>query len=123
MVWIVISFGVAFIGLALAILAKPDVARKMMDWLSTGSRVYLAGAFRLTYGILLLILASQSRWWGFVVGLGLLASAAGLATFFIALKRTKKLIWRLRNQSNPNMRLFAVLAVVIWAALVYALLP
>ena len=123
MVWIILIAGSLAIILCLAILIVPKTLRRIIDFLSLGSRIYLVGIIRIVLGVMLLILATHCRLWGYVVTVGLLASASGLSLFFFPLRRTKKLLSRLQNQSNLVLRLFAILALVIWALLIYALLP
>ena len=123
MAWIVLILGSVAIACCLAIVIAPKFGHRIIDFFSIGSRLYLAGFVRLLLGVLLLILASQARLWGYVVIIGLIAAASGLSIFFFALKRTKKLLARLGNQSNLLLRLLAIIALAIWALLIYALLP
>ena len=123
MLWIILTIGSLAIVFCSAILIAPKLLHKFLDFLSIGSRIYLTGVIRLSVGVMLLILATQARFWGYVVTLGLLAAAAGLSLFFFPLRRTKKLLSRLQNQSNLVLRLLAIFALIIWALLIYALLP
>ncbi|MBN2097403.1 MAG: hypothetical protein JW714_02860 [Candidatus Omnitrophica bacterium] len=123
MTWVIVILGYLVIALCGAILAQPQIVRRILGFFSIGSRIYLAGLIRLVLGIILLSLAAQTRLWWYVVAVGLISSAAGLSIFFFALKRSKKLLKRLQNQSNLILRLYAVLGLVIWAILIYALLP
>lgn len=123
MVWIIPIAGFLAIALSSAILIAPKLTRRMIDFFSIGSRIYLAGLFGLTLGIILLFLATRVRLWGYVVTLGLIAAASGLSVFFFALRRTKKILKRIQNQSNLILRLLAIVALAIWALLTYALLP
>ncbi len=123
MIWFVLVAGFLAIALWLIILVRPRCLRKIIDFLSIGSRLYLAGVLHLVIGIMLLILAKEVRLWGYVVITGLLAAASGFSIFFFALKRTKKLLCRLQHQSSLILRLYAIIALVLWVFLVYALLP
>lgn len=123
MAWIIVILGYLAIILCLAILTSPQLLRKIIDFFSVGSRLYLAGLVRIALGVMLLILASQSRLWGYVVIMGLIATAAGVSIFFFALRRTKKLMVRLQHQSNLTLRIYAIVGLVLWAVLVYALVP
>ncbi len=105
------------------ILVAPKLLRRIIDFFSIGSRLYLAGVLRLVLGVLLLLSATQARLWGYVVTLGLVVAASGISCFFLALRRTKKLLARLRNQSNPFLRLYAIIGLLIWLVLIYAFLP
>lgn len=122
MVQVILVLGYLIIAYCLVIVVQPKTLRKTIDFLSIGSRLYLAGFIRLILGIVLLFLAGQTRFWGYVVTIGLLSAASGLSLFFFALKRTKKLLLRLRNQSNLILRLYAIIGLALWVVLVYALL-
>lgn len=123
MVWIVLSVGYVITAVCLAILVAPGILRKILSFFSLGSRLYLAGSLRLVLGVMLLALATQARLWGYVVGIGLLLAASGLCVFFFALRRTKKLLARLEQQSNLVLRLGALFGIAIWVVLIYSLLP
>ena len=123
MIWIVLTIGYLAIAMCLAILVVPQVLRRITNFFFIGSRLYVAGGMRIIFGILLLLLASQARFWAYVVMMGLLATAAGISLFFIPLRRTKKLLQRLQQQSNLKLRLFAIIGLVLWVLLVYSLLP
>ena len=123
MAGIVVIVGTLAVSYCLATLIVPNSLRRFIDFLCIGSRLYLAGLLRLVLGVLLLILSSQARFWGYVVTLGLFSAASGASVFFFALRRTKKLLRRLQHQSNLTLRLFAIIALAIWAVLVYSLLP
>lgn len=123
MAGIVVIAGTLAISYCLVTLIVPNSLRRFIGFLCIGSRLYLAGLLRLVFGVLLLILSSQARFWGYVVTLGLVSAASGASVFFFALRRTKKLLRRLQHQSNLTLRLFAIIALTIWAVLVYSLLP
>jgi uncharacterized protein YjeT (DUF2065 family) len=123
MLRLVILVGYLAMALSVVIFAAPKTARRIIDSFSLGSRLYLVGLIRLVFGIILLNSASQARLWGYVVLIGLLAAASGLCLFFFALRRTKKILSRLRNQSNLTLRVYAIIALAIWAVLIYALIP
>jgi len=123
MAWIILIAGFAKIVYCLAILIAPKILRKTVDFFSIGSRLYVAGLLRLLLGVILLILSTQARSWGYVVIVGLVLSASGLSLFFLALRRIKKILGRLQNQPNFILRLFAITGLTIWVLLIYSLLP
>ncbi len=123
MAGIVVIVGTLAISYCLVTLIVPNFLRRFIGYLCIGSRLYLAGLLRLVFGVLLLTLSSQARFWGYVVTLGLVSAASGASVFFFALRRTKKLLRRMQHQSNLTLRLFAIIALTIWAVLVYSLLP
>ena len=123
MVWIILIAGFVIIAYCLGILIAPNFLRKTVDFFSIGSRLYVAGLLRLVLGVMLLILSTQARFWGYVVIVGLVFSASGLSLFFLALRRIKKILGRLQNQPNFILRLFAITGLTIWVLLIYSLLP
>lgn len=123
MVWIIFIAGWLIIGYYLAILIAPRCLRKTIDFFSIGSRLYLVGFIRLILGLMLLTLSSQARLWWYIVIIGLLSAASGLYLFFCALRRTKKLLGQIKNQSNLILRIIAIIALVLWGLLLYAIFP
>jgi uncharacterized protein YjeT (DUF2065 family) len=123
MAWIILIAAHLSIAFYLLITIVPTALGKIITFFSIGSRLYLLGLLRLALGIMLLALAAHSRLWGYVIAVGLILAASGLSLFFFALRRTKKLLLRLQSQTNPALRLFALIALAIWAVLIYALVP
>lgn len=120
---IVFVTGVLVIILCLAGLLKPNLIRRMVDFFFVGSRLYLAGVIRLTLGLMLLLLASRSSCWGYLVIIGIIAAASGLSIFFFALKRSKALLKRIKNKSDFVLRIYLIIGIAIWSGLLYSLLP
>ena len=123
MALIIFVLGYLAIALCLATLLRPAILRQILNFFFIGSRIYLAGLLRIIVGVLLLILASRARLWWYVVTVGLLAAGSGLSVCFFALRRTKKLLARIKNQSNLTLRLYAFLGLLMWSLLIYSLLP
>lgn len=123
MLWIVLIIAFAVIIYCLLILIAPRLLRKAFAFFSIGSRLYLISLLRITLGVLLLILSTQAKFWGYVAAIGLIAAASGVSVFFFALRRTKKFLNIIQNQSNLRLRFYAVIGLVIWTLLVYSLLP
>jgi uncharacterized protein YjeT (DUF2065 family) len=113
----------AIIGYCLTVLLVPRFFRYSINFFLIGSRLYLAGLMHFILGMAILSAASGARWWGYVTTIGLLWTGSGLSLFFFALKRTKRLVQRIQNQSDLSLRIFAIFALAIWTVLVYALLP
>ena len=121
--WVILIIGFLIIIYCLAILAAPRTARRTIDFFFIGSRLYLAGFIRLVLGVGLLFLSSYTKLWGYVVTIGLLAAASGLSIFFFPLRRTKKVLSRIQNQSDTVLRLWTIVALAIWSFLIYAIVP
>lgn len=118
---VIVSF--CLIVYQLVILFAPKTLRLTIAFFSFGSRVYLVGLVRLLFGILILTQAAQARFWAYAITVGLILAAFGLTIFFIPLKRTKKLLHRLQEQSDLKLRVLVTFGIVILALLIYAILP
>ncbi|UCB57735.1 MAG: hypothetical protein JSV30_03925 [Candidatus Omnitrophota bacterium] len=120
---IALIIGYITIAFSLTVLIAPKFLRKVVDLFSIGSRIYAVGLLRLILGVLFLMLATQARFWGYIIALGLACSASGLFIFFIPLRRTKKFLQRLENLSNSTLRILAAIGFAIWGLLIYSILP
>lgn len=123
MLWIVLGFAILKSSGCLLGLILPQFLRKILNFVSIGSRLYVISLLRISIGILLLFLAAQSRLWGYVVAIGMITTGSGLSLFFFALRRTKKLLARIQNQPDHLLRLLLIAGLAIWALLIFALLP
>lgn len=119
----ILNVGYLIIAYSLIILVVPKLLCRTIDFFSVGSRLYLVGLFQSVLGLTLLIVAPHSKLWGYVVIIGLILAGSGLSLFFFALKRTKKLLRRLQDQTHLILRLYIIIALAIWALLIYSLLP
>lgn len=115
MLWIIFILGFAIIGFCLAILIAPECLRRTIRFLSIGSRVYLSALLHIAAGIILLLLSAQAGVWWYAVTIGFIAIAGGFSLFFFPLKRTRELLSRLQNKSNLFLRLYALIALGVWA--------
>ena len=115
--------GVFVIALCLAILLAPQLLRRILAYFAIGSRLYLAGAIRIALGLAVLSLAVRARYWGYVITLAIIITASGLSIFFFALRRSKKLLFRLKDQSDSTLRLYAITGLALWGLLLYCLFP
>ncbi len=122
MVWIIFTIGSFIVVFCLAALIRPKIIRSVLTFSSVGNRLYRIGFMRTIIGIMLLILAPRARLWWYVTIFGLICTASGLSVFFFALKRTKKILSRIRRQSDFILRVCALIGLIIWLILFYALL-
>jgi len=121
MIWIVFTLGSFSSVIALITLIYPGILRKILGFFSKGNRLYLLGILRTGLGIMLLILSPSARLWWYVVIIGFLYTTSGLSFFFFALRRTKKILSRFSRRPTMQIRGYALLAVVMWIFLFYAL--
>jgi len=95
----------------------------MLRQIQTPAGLFVASAFRVTLGVLLLLLAEGSKAPAFLGIFGALALVAGLATPLLGLERISKMVEWWTAQSGAVLRTWSVVALGLGGALVWALLP
>ena len=105
---------------AVLFLSKPDIARRMMQFLKQGKRFYIAAVLRLVLAIIFLLAAGQCRHPRIVGVFGVIFLLSGLLAFIIPAEKIKAVLdWFLRQQLLI-FRIVAVLILIISAILLYA---
>ena len=121
------NYVVAFGGLwmvilgAVAMLAPRALVAAVMRW-PVKTRFSIAVGIRLLLGVIFLEEASSTRFPAFVFTIGVIAVAAAVILFFLGPIRVDAMIrWWLKRTST-FMRLWALVGVVLGAAILYAAL-
>jgi hypothetical protein len=104
-------------------LFKPDWMKKFIVFISKGKLVYLAAGLKILMGIVFLIFATQCKWTGFIIAVGIL-SVVGATVFCLIpyIKITVYLTWW-KNRPMWLYRLWGLTAVVFGIALMYGGFP
>ena len=102
---------------------KPDWMKKFITFISKGKLVYPVAALKVLMGILFLIFATQCKWTGFIIAIGIL-SATG-ATVFCMLPYSKIKAYLNWWQTRPAWmyRLWGISAAGFGIALMYGGFP
>ncbi len=123
MVWITIAMCL-FIAVIGAIgVGSPTRLFSILRQIQTPAGLFFASAFRLTLGLLLLILAEGSKMPAFVGIFGAVAVVAGVSTPIIGLKRIGRMMEWWTAQPAAVLRLWAAVALALGLVLLWALLP
>jgi len=120
MKWAVPIIGILIIIEAVAILLKPQLAYKLIDFLARGKRLYLRAPVRLILAVILLLCASQSKLPAVITILGILFLIAGIAEITISLDRQKKILAWWRRKPPAFLRIAAIIILLLGVALIYA---
>jgi hypothetical protein len=106
--------------MALAILIAPKSLKAILAHFVTSDRFYFVAFLRVVFGVLFLLAADGSRWPVFVKVMGVFFIFAGVVMPIIGGLQLKLLAewWMRRN--NSIIRVWAIIAVVLGALIVYA---
>lgn len=102
---------------------KPNWMKKYITFISKGKLVYSAAALKVLMGIVFLIFATQCKWTGFIIAVGIL-SAVGATVFCMIpfIKITVYLTWW-QNRPLWVYRLWGIAATVFGSALMFGGFP
>ena len=112
--------GLIILLLGVAILIKPQVSKKLFNFIAKGKRIYLVGILRIVLGVLFLIGALSCSIPWLIILIGILCCASGLTIFIMKFERLKAIMnWF--DQKPPSFaRLMGILALLIGAIITYA---
>ncbi|KPK38797.1 MAG: hypothetical protein AMJ78_09485 [Omnitrophica WOR_2 bacterium SM23_29] len=113
--------GIIMVGMGITFLLSPNALKQVINFWGQGKRVYIAGILRLLIGVLLLLIASQCRFVGTVVTLGILIFIGGITIFVLGLERIKSILNWWNKRSLLVLRLMALIALAIGALLLYSI--
>jgi uncharacterized protein YjeT (DUF2065 family) len=112
--------GIIIVALAIVYLLKPDVMKQVMEFFTEGKRIYLAGLIRLVLAVLLLLAARECDITWVVILFGVLFLISGLLIFVLGPERIKSIAGWFQRQSLFALRLFALVAFIIGAIIIYS---
>ncbi len=94
---------VIFIVVGCILMLRPDIMKKLVEYVKEGGRIYAVGVLRIIVGLILMSVSPQSRISWVVFLLGVLAAASGITIF--VMKKEKALLLADRILSGPVNKL------------------
>ena len=105
--------GIAILLLGISVLVNPDIMKSMIIFWSQGKRIYGAGVLRIIFGVIFLLIASQSKATIIVTIMGLLFLIGGILIFALREKKTKAILDKWKDCPPLTCRLLSLIAIVI----------
>jgi hypothetical protein len=112
--------GIIIVALAMVYLLKPEVMTYVIEFFKEGKRIYFAGLIRLVLAVIFLLAARECDITWVIILFGILFLISGLLTFVLGLERIKSIIGWWQKQSVFTLRLFALVAFIIGAIIIYS---
>lgn len=113
--------GILIVSLVIILLIRPELMKRMLEYvLKEPVFIYVAAVVRILIGSFLLLAASQCKIPIIILILGLLILAAGIFIFFVGQNRAKAMLTWVIEKTPTVHRLFAIVALIIGALLIYA---
>ena len=120
---IVLVVGLFIIAVGGIGVVAPHSLESIARHVATPIGLYLAAAFRVAIGILLIRVAAASRWPRLLRALGVVAIVVGVITLFLGVDRARAMVDLWSGQGPVFMRFWPALAVLFGAIIVLAVVP
>jgi uncharacterized protein YjeT (DUF2065 family) len=112
--------GIVIFSLAIVYLLKPDVMKYLMEFFTTGRRIYIVGLVRFVLAVVFLLAARECDVTWVVILFGILFLLSGLLTFVLGPERAKSIVGWFQNQPLSVLRILALVALAIGVAIIYS---
>ena len=112
--------GVFFILVAILLISKPDVMKRLMQFFKKGRRLYLAGLIRIALAIVFFLSARECDIGWLILVFGILFLLSGILIFTLGLARSKSILEWFETKPVLLLRLFALIIAAMGAAVIYA---
>ncbi|MBN1871647.1 MAG: hypothetical protein JW800_03645 [Candidatus Omnitrophica bacterium] len=110
--------GIVILLMGISILFNPVIMKNLITFWEKGKRIYAAGVLRLIFGVIFLLIASQSRKPIIVTIIGLLFLIGGIIIFGLGEKKVKAILKKYQETPALTCRILSLIAVVIGAVIV-----
>ena len=99
---------------------NPKIAKSLMAYFQKGNRIYLAGAIRILFGVVLLLAAPDCRLILVIYALGLLIAIAGCLIFIIKPEKIKAMLNKMSAKPDSFVRMLMIMAIAVGALILYS---
>jgi len=99
---------------------NPKIAKSLMAYFQKGNRIYLAGAIRILFGVVLLLAAPDCRLILVIYVLGILIALAGSVIFIIKPEKIKAMLSKMSTKPDSFVRIMMIMAITIGALILYS---
>ena len=114
------AIGTVIVCMGLVYLIRPDILRKIMQFFSVGSRLYLAALLRFALAIVFFLGARECDVTWLIVAFGVIFLLSGLLIFMLGLKRAREIIGWYLEQQDFIFRILSIIVLGVGLIIVYA---
>lgn len=121
--WVAIAFGAVIAAIGIVGLADPVLLLDATSFMQTSVGLYIAAAFRVVFGVVLIWIAATSRMPRTLRILGAFIVLAGVITPFVGVERVHAIVEWWSAQGVVFMRTWATVAVIFGIFIIYTVTP
>jgi uncharacterized protein YjeT (DUF2065 family) len=112
--------GIIIVFIGIVYLLKPDILRKLMEFIKKGKRIYFAGVLRFVLAIIFLLGASGCDHAWIIAAFGILFLISGLLIFILGPEKIRQILDWYQDQTVILFRIIALIVLACGAVIVYS---
>ncbi len=112
--------GIFFVLIGIVFLLRPDVMKRLMEFIKKGKRIYFAGVIRFVLAIVFLLGASECYQKWVIAAFGILFLMSGLLIFILGPEKIRRMLDWYQKQSVLIFRVIAVIVLAVGAIIIYS---
>jgi len=112
--------GIFFVLIGIVFLLRPDVMKRLMEFIKKGKRIYFAGVIRFVLAIVFLLGASECYQKLVIAAFGILFLMSGLLIFILGPEKIRRMLDWYQKQPILLLRVMAVIVLAFGAIIVYS---
>jgi len=112
--------GIFFVLIGIVFLLRPDVMKRLMEFIKKGKRIYFAGVIRFVLAIVFLLGASECYQKWLIAVFGILFLMSGLLIFILGPEKIRRILDWYQKQPVLIFRVIAVIVLALGAVIIYS---
>ena len=111
--------GIVIVAMAVVLLVRPDVIKRLLEFFKKGKRLYIPGLIRLALAVVFLLSARECDITWVIIVLGILFLISALVIFVLGPEKLRPMMDWYQRQSLILLRVIAVIPLAIGAIIIY----
>ena len=112
--------GIVILLIAILFLIKPDIMKRMVEFLKQGKRIYFIGIIRLAVAIVFLLAARECDITWVILTFGIIFLISGLLIFMLGPRKVKPMLDWFGSKSALFLRIMAVIVLAVGGVIIYS---
>lgn len=120
MVYVVKAIGIILLVFGVVCLVSPSIIRNLINFAKVGKRIYIGGAIRVIFGILLLLATTSATLPAIPGIIGAIILISGILMFALGLARVHAFMDKFLNLPDNKLRIPPAVTAIIGILLIYS---
>ena len=120
MIYVIKAIGIIYLAAGVILIVRPSLIRSIIDYFKVDKRIYIGGAARLVFGVLLLIATPQASFPWITGIIGVIITIAGIMIFALGVQRIHGVMDKMHAKPDNILRIPPAILAVLGILLIYA---